>query len=100
ATSHTHNLSLHDALPISRRPRGEAPSKSVTKRNWRPFQAKRYGQEPVGFSISSRATTAHWLTLISSLLTNPSNQRTATESTCARSEEHTSELQSLTNLVS
>src|SRR2546426_3513640 len=68
ATTEIYTLSLHDALPIWRRPR-------ATRRS-RPTSARpRYGR------CSNGSTSTNWRT------------------SCARSEEHTSELQSPCNLV-
>src|SRR5262249_62173436 len=88
ATPQLHPLSLHDALPISavstRRPSGlKAARWSSSACPFRTATALPVPASQTRAVWSSEAVATHW----------PSGLNTA------RSEEHTSELQSLTNLV-
>src|SRR5260370_11625008 len=76
ATTEIYTLSLHDALPISRKLPG-------------------YAQEEVGDGV--KIELAQWNTLGVLVVAHSLNSSTKTES--VRSEEHTSELQSHLNLV-
>src|SRR5258706_7141876 len=77
ATTEIYTLSLHDALPISGGPR--PPAGSRTSRSRSPASRSR---PPVGGARRG-----------------PGRRRSPCRSRRGRSEEHTSELQSLTNLV-
>src|SRR5205823_13800032 len=82
-------LSLHDALPIS-----SFPAKSIRSCVIRSLPTERGGVDcaapPAGSDAMSTIASNVWLTLMCPPLL---------ERACARSEEHTSELQSLAYLV-
>src|SRR5256885_3909586 len=83
ATTEIYTLSLHDALPISRRDRRRGERRSA-RRNGR--RARRHGRPASGANRRSRCGA--WV----------SRRRSAADAS-PRSEEHTSELQSPCNLV-
>src|SRR5438046_9013919 len=82
ATAHTeiYTLSLHDALPISRPQQGVSTETIARKRSGQPGLELRAGEDWLQYAMG------------------PTSFSTSAISTM-RSEEHTSELQSLTNLV-
>src|SRR2546425_7456271 len=81
ATTEIYTLSLHDALPIWTGPR-----------SWRPPPSRPPPHRPSGRSSRSQRRAAE-------PCTSPPACRAPARPPCARSEEHTSELQSLAYLV-
>src|SRR5437016_6451399 len=86
ATTAVYTLSLHDALPISARPRRQGGNREEEKKDGRPTHERSIDGGKEYQSIEKRRRS------IERARKRPAALR-------GRSEEHTSELQSLTNLV-
>src|SRR5262249_61378372 len=82
ATTELPTLSLHDALPISAEPTAIGD----------PTNCSRAGSKRTRSSVATRSPAMNSMRL-------PSREKLGVWAQRARSEEHTSELQSLTNLV-
>src|SRR5690606_41914191 len=92
ATTHIYTLSLHDALPILTAPGGDATILHPTSLTLRERRISIIGGNGSGKSTLAR--------LLNGLIEPSAGTVTVTaEETSARSEEHTSELQSRENLV-
>src|SRR5205823_11299680 len=95
ATSDFSTLSLHDALPIC--PHARVASTSISILTFLPTTTPPVSR--AWFQVTPKSSRSIWVVAEKATLSLPHGSVTPPENSTSRSEEHTSELQSLAYLV-